>query len=199
MRPDSQLRFALKTLAWLPACVALWYVTGAAQSVLLADPARALVNAFFPHLVQRVSPSQSALVFETTIRILEQGRLLEVLPEVDPRVYTCGVPLFLALMLASRARLRMAAIGAVALVVVQALGIAADFLAQVGVRMGPDVAARAAITHGEAQVIAFAYQFGSLILPTLAPVALWIACNPAILRRSASTAHGALALERNVP
>ena len=105
-----------------------------------------------------------------------------VMVEVNPLTYTYGVALFLALMLASRASLLKIVLGAAALLPFQGWGIAFDFLAQVGVRMGPEVAARAGFAPGGTEAIVLGYQLGALIFPSLVPVMAWVACNPAYLK-----------------
>ena len=52
-------------------------------------------------------------------------------------------------------------------------GIAFDFLAQVGIKLGPDVSAQASLFGLRVEAIALGYQIGNLIFPSLIPVVLW--------------------------
>jgi hypothetical protein len=62
-------------------------------------------------------------------------------------------------------------------------GIAFDFLAQVGVRLGPEVAMQAGLVGWRREVIAFGYQLGSLVLPGVVPVILWASLNRPFIER----------------
>jgi len=44
---------------------------------------------------------------------------------------------------------------------------------QVGVKLGPDVAAQAGLIGWRTEAIALGYQIGNLIFPSLIPVVLW--------------------------
>jgi hypothetical protein len=124
--------------------------------------------------VERQGPD---LVFVTTIVVhpapTQTGVLLM---DVDPMLYTYGLPFFVALMLAARAKGWKVLAGAVVLLPFQAWGIAFDFLAQV-VRTGADVSAQAGLSGWRSEGVALAYQAGSLLFPVLVPVALWVAFN----------------------
>jgi len=61
------------------------------------------------------------------------------------------------------------------LLLVQSWGIAFDLLAQLGIRMGPEVSAAAGLSGWQLEVIALGYQLGNLIFPSLAPVMVWVA------------------------
>ncbi len=94
------------------------------------------------------------------------------------RPFTFGLALFMALVLAAGRPWRPAAwlAGGAVLVVLPAWGIAFDALRQLaGV---PQVAPLLGWTPLAREAIAFGHQVGSLLLPTLAPVALWVALDP---------------------
>ena len=118
------------------------------------------------------------LVFVTTLEVhSEPGLTALLVPEVNPLLYTYGLALFLALMLAARARWWKILIGAIVLLPFQSWGIAFDFLVQIGVKLGPDVAAQAGLIGWRTEAIALGYQVGNLIFPTLIPVVLWALFN----------------------
>jgi hypothetical protein len=76
-------------------------------------------------------------------------------------------------MLAAHARWWKILAGAAMLLPFQAWGIAFDFLAQVGLRLGPEISAQAGLSGWRSEAVALGYQVGSLILPSLMPVVLW--------------------------
>jgi hypothetical protein len=171
-------RFILATFAWLPPSFAAWYLTSPFHAALASAPARLLVSLLDGTLVSAVERQGSMLVFVTRLQVpADAGQIALVTPEVNALLYTYGIALFLALMLASRARWWKLLLGAVLLVPFQGWGIAFDFLAQVGVRLGPDVALQAGLVGWRRELIAFGYQLGSLVLPGIMPVIVWASLN----------------------
>jgi hypothetical protein len=68
-------------------------------------------------------------------------------------------------------------IGYIALQPFIAWGALADFLKNIAITAGPAVAAQTGLAAWQREVVAFAFQFGSLILPTVAPAVLWVAMH----------------------
>ena len=183
MRPDSLARFILRTLAWLPVCFAIWFWTATYVAPVVGSLARVSIAAFAPRLVTGLERDGIDLVFVTGLEIHPApGQAALVLVDINPLVYTYGLGLFAALMLAARSRLWKLAVGALSLLPFQAWGVAFDFLVQVGVTLGPEVAVQAAFTSAQREAIALGYQAGALIFPTLAPVALWACLNQPFLK-----------------
>ncbi len=168
--------FVLRTILWLPPCFAAWYFSAQYHAAVVGWLARVLVNWFRPGIVSALEQQGFALVFVTTIEVHPApGQTAVLLPEVNPLIYTYGLALFLALMLAARARWWQLLVGAAVLVPFQSWGIAFDFLVQVGVRLGPDVSAQSGVFGWRREAIALGYQVGSLIFPSGVPVVLWAA------------------------
>jgi hypothetical protein len=109
------------------------------------------------------------------------GQVGFLIAEVNPLLYTYGVALFLALMLATRASAWKIVLGAAVMLLFQAWSVAFDFLVQVAVFSGPDVAARAGLLGWRREAIAIGYQAGTLIFPSLVPVLLWAWFNRAFI------------------
>lgn len=167
-------KFVLHTFLWLPACFAAWYFTALQHTAVAGAVAEMWVEQVRWGLVSGIERSGLNLVFVTTIEVRPApGQVAVLLPEVDPLLYTYGLALFLALMLAARARWWKTLVGAVLLLPFQGWGIAFDFLAQVGIMNGPEIAAKAGLWNWRAEFIALAYQLGTLLFPALAPVVLW--------------------------
>jgi hypothetical protein len=195
MRPDALRDFILRTALWLPVCFAAWYWSAPLHASLAGFLARFLVEGFQSGIVTAIEQSGRELVFVTRITAPgSTGVTGFLVPEVNSLVYTCGLALFAALMLASRAKAWMLLAGAAALLPFQAWGIAFDFLMQVGIKSGPDVAWQAGVAGWKREAIALGYQAGSLIFPTLMPVVLWAAFNRPFIERAlrsrASDAQG---------
>jgi hypothetical protein len=170
--------FVLRTALWLAPCFAAWYLTARFHGIAAGELARALVLALKPGLVSGLERQGSDLVFVTTLLVHPTPDATGVLvTEVNPRLYTYGLPLFVALMLAARASGWKIVAGAALLLPFQGWGIAFDFLAQVGIRAGREVSAQAGLAGWPSEAIALAYQAGSLLFPALVPVFLWGAFN----------------------
>jgi hypothetical protein len=167
-------RFVLRIFLWMPLCFVAWYFSAQYHAAIVGRLARLLIEQFKSGIVSALEQPGMDLVFVTTIKVHPApGQLALLLPEVNPLLYTYGLALFLALMLAARAKWWKIILGAALLMPFQSWGIAFDFLVQVGVKLGPDVAAQAGLSGWRPNVIALGYQIGNLIFPSLAPVVLW--------------------------
>ncbi len=166
--------FALRVLAWLAPCLAAWYWVAPWLARPAAWLARAIIALCANDVVSSLEFQARTVVFVTSIEVRQgAGPLGSVLVEVNPLIYTYGAALFAALMLASRARPWPILAGLALLLPFEAWGIAFDFLVNVGVRSGADVASQAGVIGWTREFVALAYQLGALIFPALAPVLVW--------------------------
>jgi hypothetical protein len=62
-----------------------------------------------------------------------------------------------------------------------AWGVLADFLKNVAITAGPLITSQTGFIAWQREAIAFSYQLGSLILPTVAPAVLWVLTHDAFL------------------
>lgn len=185
-------KFVLRTILWLPPCFAAWYFSAQYHAAVVGALARLLVDQFKSGIVSALEQPGIDLVFVTTLEVHpEPGQAALLLPEVNPLLYTYGLAFFLALMLAARAKWWKILVGAVVLLPFQSWGIAFDFLAQVGVTLGPEISAQAGLLGWRREVIALGYQIGNLIFPSLIPVVLWAVFSrpfiESVLRRRPAT------------
>ncbi len=186
-RPQRRplFRFILATLAWLPVTFALWYVL--APALLL--PAELIVHgvgaAFLGDLVRSVEAHGAVLSFVTTLRPGEARAGGELTVDVNMLLYAFGLPLFVALTLAARQRpvWRTLLIGYAAMLPFIAWGVLADFLKNIAITASPLVASQTGFGPRARDMIAFAYQFGSLILPAVVPAVAWVLTHRSFLER----------------
>lgn len=177
-------KFVLRTFLWLPPCFAAWYFSAQYHAAVAGGLARLWVDQFKSGIVSALEQQGPDLVFVTTIEVHPApGQTALLLPEVNSLLYTYGLAFFLALMLAAGAKGWKILVGAALLLPFQSWGIAFDFLAQVGVKLGPDVAAQAGLSGWRAEAIALGYQIGSLIFPSLIPVVLWAVFSRPFIER----------------
>jgi hypothetical protein len=173
--------FVLRTLAWLAPAFAIWYFAApilVAPAVLVVRLVAALG---LGDIVQRIEQSASVVTFVTTLRAASPGASGVVTVDVNTLLYAFGWPLFAALTLGTRATRwrRHLALGYAAMLPFVAWGVVADFLKNIAITAGPAIAAQAGFAAWQREAIAFAYQFGSLILPAVVPVVLWVAMQGA--------------------
>jgi hypothetical protein len=146
----------------------------------------ALAVAPFGDLVRAVEQSGSTLQFVTSLSPGQAGAAGGVVTvSVDGLLYSFGMPMFAALTLAARERARwtILALGIAALLPFVVFGVVADFLKNIAITSGPLVASQAGFSAAQREMIAFAYQFGTLILPTVVPAVAWVVTHRAFLER----------------
>ena len=179
-------RFVLRALAWLPVAFAVWYFA----APLLLWPAKLLVEAiarlWFADIIRGVEQTGAIYTFVTT---LKPGQATAasgaVAIDVNALLYSFGLPLYAALVLAAREPHwpRNLAIGYAVILPFVAWGVLADFLKTVAIAAGPLVASQTGFSAWQREVIAFAYQFGSLILPTVVPAIVWVITHRRMFER----------------
>ena len=183
-------RFVLLTLAWLPVVFAVWYL----GAPLLLWPAKLLAEAVlrggFADLVRSVEARGAIVSVLTTLRPGQAVGGGAISVDVNLLLYSFGLPMYAALVLAAREPrwARLLAIGYAVLLPVVAFGVVADFLKNVAITAGPMVASQTGFSPLQREAIVFAFQFGSLILPTVVPAAVWVLTHRTFLEelRSAS-------------
>jgi len=178
-------RFILLALAWLPAMFAIWYFA----APILLWPAKVLIDLVartgFADLVRSVDLATASVVFTTTLRpgSAQAGGAVSV--DVNMLLYAFGLPLFAALTLAARQRdwWRALALGYLVLLPFIAWGVLADFLKNIAITASPLIASQTGFSAWQRELIAFAYQFGSLILPAVVPAIVWVLTHRKFLER----------------
>lgn len=187
MPSGSFARFVGLVFAWLACTLFAWWLA----SPLLAWPVALLAEIFsraaLPDLVQTVEQHGDAITFVTSLHAANAtvaGAIGGVLSDdVDVRHFTFGLPLLAALILAARAphRARNLLLGYAILLPFQAWGVIAEFLQDIAVGFGPGVASQTGFSPLQREAVAFAYQFGTLILPTVVPAVVWVLMHRRLL------------------
>ena len=180
MRASPLARFVLQVAAWLPLTFAVWYLA----APLLVRPVALLAELFtrtaFGDLVRSVEQNGALLTFVTSLKPASAnaaGDARAVLSvESNVLLFSFGLPMLAALILAAREPhvVRHLVIGYAVLLPCQTWGVVADFLKNIAIVAGPAVAAQTNFNAWQREVIAFSYQFGTLIMPTVAPAIVWV-------------------------
>jgi hypothetical protein len=192
VRPDTPqffrsplTRFVVAALAWLPVTFGAWYLL----APVLLWPVRLLVefvaSVGLRDLVRAIESAGRSLTFVTTLKPGEGVGAGVVSVDVNMLVYAFGMPLFAALTLAAREASwwRTLAIGYAVIVPFVAWGVLADFLKGIAIVAPAAIASQTGFSGPQREAIAFAYQFGTLILPAVVPAVLWVLLHRAFLER----------------
>jgi hypothetical protein len=185
---DSLPRFVLRVVAWLPLTFAVWYLA----APLLVWPVALLAELFTRSTfdwVKSVEQMGPLITFVTSLKPAEganpAGVKAVVSVESNALLFSFGLPMLAALILAAREphRVRMLLIGFVVLLPFQTFSVVADFLKNVAILAPPAVSSQTGINAFQREVIAFCYQFGTLILPTVAPAIVWVLMHRSFLEK----------------
>jgi hypothetical protein len=184
-------RFILRVVAWLPLTFAVWYLA----APLLVWPDALLAELFTRTAfdwVKSVEQAGPLITFVTSLKPADAATNpagLKAVLSVESNVllFSFGLPMFAALILAAKEphRIRMLLIGYVVLLPFQTFSIVADFLKNAAILAGPAVAAQTNLSAWQRELIAFCYQFGTLILPTVAPAIVWVLMHRGYLEQLA--------------
>ena len=170
---------------WMLFGFMLWFYLSAFHGA----PARILSGAILSEILGShfhqilVEPNQNFLFqVETTVEYVFKDGTTDALGFViNPLVYTYGLPLLFGLVMGSdESWLRKAVtllIGYVTITLVQVWGVVFQSLKMLAFNFGSlthDIVSQAGVSDS---VIALGYQLGSLILPALAPIFVWVLMN----------------------
>ena len=187
---DSLPRFVLRVVAWLPLTFAVWYLA----APLLVWPVALLVELITRSTfdwVKSVEQMGPLVTFVTSLKPDEganpAGVKAVLSVESNVLLFSFGLPMLAALILAAQEphRVWMLLIGYAVLLPFQTFSVVADFLKNAAILAGPAVASQTELNAWQREVIAFCYQFGTLILPTVAPAIVWVLMHRRFLERLA--------------
>jgi hypothetical protein len=173
-------RFVLRVAAWLPPAFLVWYLAGPLMAWPITLLTTIVAKIGFADIVQAVEQQGHLVVIVSTLKpALSTTQSVAsgvVSIELNALLYSFGFPMLVALTLAAgqpRA-LRTLLLGYAVLAPFVTWGLVAEFLKHIVFDAGPSVAAQAGFTPVQREIIAFSYQFGVLILPTVAPAVFWV-------------------------
>jgi hypothetical protein len=180
------LAFLGRTLLALPFALALWYFASPWQDALAAHVARPAIAWMSEGTVAAPEMRDRRAYFKVRLVAPYAGARTaapaEAEMDVNVSLYTFGIALFAALSAGAQFSRRAApvAIGLAVLLVLPAWGVAFDVMKQLATTR--ELAPYLGFSEATRTAIALAFQVGSLLLPTLAPVGLWVALNYRAIR-----------------
>ena len=170
---------------WMLFGFMLWFYLSAFHGA----PARVISGAILSEVLGShfhqiiVEPNQNFLFqVETTIQYTFRDGTTEALGfVVNPLVYTYGLPLLFGLVMGSDSswprKAAVLAVGYVAITFVQVWGVVFNSLKMLAFNFGSQTHELVREAGVSDAVIALGYQMGTLILPALAPIFVWVLMN----------------------
>ncbi|HVP70230.1 MAG TPA: exosortase H-associated membrane protein [Gemmatimonadaceae bacterium] len=180
------LAFLGRTLLALPVALALWYLAAPWLDALAAHVARPAIAWMSEGSVAPPVMRGGRAFFQVRLQAPYAGARTappaEAELDANVSLYTFGIALFAALSAAAKFSRRVVPIaaGLAVLARLPAWGVAFDVMKQLATTR--ELAPYLGFSDATRTAIALAFQIGSLLLPTLAPVALWVAFNHRALR-----------------
>jgi len=178
MRDRSLARFVLFVIAWLAPMLFIWWFAAPVLAWPLSLLSEAVTRSSFGDLLKSVEQHGELITFVTSLKPSPSVAATNavVLDEVDVRRYSFGLPLLAALIFAAGQKHmpRNLLLGFALMLPFECWGVVAELLQDLASGLGPAIAAQTGFSSLQREAIAFAYQFGSLILPTVAPVVFWV-------------------------
>lgn len=185
------LRFALLAILGVVLCSVGWAVAGRWLAYPVAQLAAWVLPEVAPQWVRSVQVLPTAgLVVDSSVAIASAqtgGRLAEIVLEAEPARYGYGLAIFVALMAAAalvrpeRRRVWRVLLGYVLLWLPQVFSLVMYLLMQLLLATGLD-ARLLKVSQTSVEALIYGYQLGSLVVPTLVPVLVWLALEHRFVR-----------------
>lgn len=171
--PLTLKQFILRLLICLPIAFIAWHFLANPITWALSHLLDAARSFFLSRTVERIEINAGMIIFPVRADASSfGGKVVELLVEIDPRQYTYGAPVFAALIVAARSKIRFLLLGLAMLMPFQAWGVFFDLLKQIAFPTVEGMPKNLGFEGVLREFLALAYQFGVLILPMLAPVVL---------------------------
>lgn len=179
--PPILLRFALIAAVGIVVLTLAWVRVSPWLSYPVASISHFVLEQATPLWTRSVHKAPGNIAVDTAVSVKDpqSGRMGEVTLEADPGRYAYGLPIFWALLLAAwithrrSGRLGRALLGYVLLLPVQAFSLVMYLWMQLA-GAAQYKARLLFIDQWQLEAIVYGYQLGVLVLPTLAPVLVWL-------------------------
>lgn len=170
--------FMLSAFGWIVALTALWSQVAAWTSYPVGVFSHMALEQSAPMWVRQAHLTPGNMEVDTAISVpvpAAGGRRGEITIDVSTARYAYGLPIFIALVLAARGRGRLGrvAAGYALLLPFQAFSLTMSALMQMVLAAQADIRLLR-VSQWQMETIVYGYQLGSLVLPTLVPILLWL-------------------------
>lgn len=182
--------FIVGVLLFLPLTFALWYLAAVVHLAPLTWLTEQLLQFIFPQAVLWLKLDGSTLVLASNFGIDARGTIVSPPVSEDlmgfhlnPLIYTYSLPLLFALILATPSNNKWQQLGwaSVIWLPVAVFSMFFSVLKTLCFDVGAAFQQQQALSAWSLDVIALAYQTGTLILPMIVPLVIWMALNRGFL------------------
>lgn len=173
-------RFFLRTLVLLVLLTGVWSQVGKWTSQPVSTLTHMALEFGAPYWVESVSKSPELIEVQSRLQVAMKGGVGDVIVGANPSHYAYGLPILWALLLAAGGpgRVGKLALGYVLLLPGQAFSLTLDLVKQMAMAV-PGGARVLHIEQWQLELIGLGYQLGTLVLPTVVPIAVWLALDRA--------------------
>lgn len=177
----------IKSLVYIPIMFFLWYVLSPLISVLVSFVISYPLKYFTANLIHQINPA--GLEIQGIIRLaggtygdltVPAGRFVDMMLTARPMVYGYGIPLFATLLIAfskNKATFLKTTLCFLLLFVSVCFGTTMEFLKIVFLSLDSSITQDLVTSQWQLESIALGYQVGTLILPAVLPISLWLVLN----------------------
>ncbi len=177
MRRFSPLTiFVASAFGWTVVLTAVWSQVSPWTSYPVGVLSHIALEQGAPMWVRTVRLEVGNMEVDSTVSVTDaNGRRGEITVDASPGRYAYGLPIFLALLLAARGKKRIgrAVAGYLLLLPAQAFSLTFYVLMQLVLTTQLNIRALR-VEQWQMELIVYAYQVGALVVPTLAPIVLWL-------------------------
>jgi hypothetical protein len=178
------IRFFLRTLVLLVLLTGVWSQVGKWTSQPVSTLTHMALEFGAPYWVESVKKSPELIEVQSRLQVAMEGVVGDVIVGANPSHYAYGLPILWALLLAvgGPGRVGRLALGYVLLLPVQAFSLTMDLVKQMAMAV-PGGARALHIERWQLELIGLGYQLGTLVLPTVVPIAVWLVLDRAYVRQ----------------
>lgn len=177
----------LKSLIYMPIMFFLWYVLSPLISILVSFVISYPVKYFTSGLIHSIN--SAGLEVQGVIRlaggtygelIIPSGKFADIMLTARPMVYGYGIPLFATLLIAF-ARGKVVSFKIILCFLLLFLsvcfGTMMELIKIIFLSMDSSITETIRVAQWKLELIAISYQVGTLILPAVLPISLWLLLN----------------------
>lgn len=181
MQVSPLLSFIIKVFLWLPVCYWGWYSLAEFSTLVVVNLTEPFLQYLFPRLISSIEQMGYTMEVIANVTVpaqnIPRGMVAELPIPVNPLIYSYGLPLTLALILASPFNfvktLRNIFISILLFLLIQIWGVSFEASKVLFLQTPPELIGNASLRSWQLNIVALGYQFGSLILPAIAPILAW--------------------------
>ena len=182
MQTNSLIPFIIKVFLWLPICYWGWFFAANTTTIVTAYLTELVLTSSFPQLISSIEQIDYHLDIIVKVTMPSQqvpkGMVAEIAISINPLIYNYGLPLCMALILASPASLLKTFINLIISVLlllpIQIWGICFEFMKVLFLQTPSQLTGNIILYQWQLDTIAIGYQMGALVLPVVTPIIIWL-------------------------